>query len=104
MAQKRLVTEADVLAMAPGAELVLDAGTLATPAALDAAHRRGVRVVRPGEGGAASRPTASAPATLWDRMLAADGTYVVQVRAGRAVVTRLGDEGPKPFGAVSPGR
>lgn len=92
MANKRLVTEADVLALAPGSELVLDAATIATPAALDAAHRRGLRVRRAGE----SPPqAAAAPPAGIERLLAADGTYVVVVRGGRASVTRLTENGPQ---------
>lgn len=90
---KRLVCEADVLAMAPGTELVLDGATIATPAALDAAHRRGVRVVRPSEKRVAG--STQRPETL-ERLLEKDGTYVVVVRAGRAVVTRVGEHGPEP--------
>ncbi len=91
MANKRLVTEADVLALAPGSELVLDATTIVTPAALDAAHRRGLRVRRAGEG---PTPVVAAPAGL-ERLLASDGTYVVVVRGGRASVTRLTENGPQ---------
>jgi hypothetical protein len=94
MTQRRLYTEADVRALPQGSELVLGRAALATPAALDAAFERGLRVVW----GAAS---ASAPAAISDglqRLLASDGTYVVAVRGGRAQVTRLGDSGPVPFG------
>jgi hypothetical protein len=92
MAGKRLVCEADVLAMAPGSELVIDAATLATPSALDAAHRRDIRVVRSCERSVAPAPPDAAALA---RLLGRDGTYVVVVRAGRAVVTRLGEHGPE---------
>lgn len=93
MAGKRLVCEADVLALPPGAELVLDGETIATPAALDAAHRRGVRVVRPGDRSCPRQ--APGPAAELGRLLARDGTYVVVVRNGRAVVSRIGEQGPE---------
>ncbi|MGK0219774.1 MAG: hypothetical protein ACI9HE_003280, partial [Planctomycetota bacterium] len=35
---------------------------------------------------------------LWARMKAADGTFVVQVQGGRVTVSRLGPQGPEPFG------
>lgn len=91
MPGKRLITERDVLAMRPGAELVLGADVIATPAALDAAHLRGLRVVR------GKRP-APAGSDLWARLKSSDGTYVVQVSGGRAVVSRLGAAGPEVFG------
>lgn len=90
MANKRLVTEADVLALAPGSELVLDGPTIVTPAALDAAHRRGLRLRRTGE----AAPARAVPAGL-ERLLAQDGTYVVVVRAGRMSVTHLSENGPQ---------
>ena len=95
MSNKReLVTEADVRRMAPGArELVLSPDTIATPAALDLAFSRGMRVVY-AEAGSAS----SVPSDLWTRMKASDGTYVVHVENGRAVVTRIAQGRPTPFG------
>ncbi len=94
MAGKRLVTEADVLALGPGAELVLDRHTIATPAALDAAHRRGIPVLRTNEPPPAAGSSTSFGADL-GRMLASDGTYVVVVRAGRASITRITERGPE---------
>lgn len=94
MSGRRLYTEADVRALPRGAELVLGKAALATPAALDLAFERGVRVVW---GDGASAPAAS---DALARLLAADGTYVLVVRAGRAQVTRLSDAGPVPFGQI----
>lgn len=88
---KRLYTEADVSRLAAGSELVLGPGEIATPAALDLAFRRGIPVRW--SDGPAVEPQ---PATPWSRLLAEDGTYVVEVRAGRARVFRLTDAGPVP--------
>ena len=90
--RKELVTEADVRRMAPGVhELRLGADRIATPAALDLAFSRGMRVVY---GDNANSSTNS----LWDKIKSMDGTYVVQVENGRAVVSRIGSAGPEPFG------
>lgn len=88
----RLFTESDVAKLPAGGQLALGADDIATPSALDLAHLRGIRVTR-GDG-AAPAPGATDP--LWNRMLAEDGTYVVQVVAGRPVVTRLTQAGPVP--------
>ena len=83
--------------------LRIDSKTIATPAALDAAHARGLRIVYGDAGGCGS----SAPKPegerecLWHGMLAADGTYVVQVVNGRATVTRLTAQGPVLHGTDS---
>ena len=103
MVGKKLITEGDVLAMARGEVLRLDSGTIATPAALDAAYLRGIRVVR-GEGGSCSSSSASTGTKqecLWHGMLATDGTYVVQVVDGRATVSRITDQGPVLYGTDS---
>ena len=97
MAGKRLWTEADVRALARGARLVLGADALATPAALDACFQRGVQVVW---GAGQSATSAAASGDALQRLLANDGTYVLQVAGGRAVVTRLGEAGPVPFGRL----
>ncbi len=97
---RRLICEADVLAMAPGEVLRLDSGTIVTPAALDAAHVRGVRVVREGERASGATRGTKKPC-LWHRILETDGSYVVQVVNGRASVTRLEPGGPTPFGTDS---
>lgn len=96
MAKKELVTEADVRRMAPGGELVLGPSRIATPAAIDAAFLMGIRVVHVAAGQASA--AASAASALFARMKQQDGTYVVEVRGGRAVVTRLGPNGPEQFG------
>ena len=74
-------------------ELVLGPDRIATPAALDLAFSRGIKVVY-AETGSAS----PIPSDLWTRIKSQDGTYVVQVENGRASVTRLGSGGPEPFG------
>lgn len=94
MANRRLYTEADVRALPRDAELVLGRSALATPAALDLAFERGLRVVF----GAAGDTPAALPGEALRRLLALDGTYVLNVRAGRATVTRLTEAGPVPFG------
>jgi hypothetical protein len=102
MASKRLITESDVLAMPRGSALRLDGRTLATPAALDAAHARGMRVIYADEAKADScgeRPTGGD--CLWHRVLASEGTFVVQVHNGRATVSRITAEGPVLFGTDS---
>lgn len=89
----RLFTESDIAKLPKGAELALGPKDIVTPAALDLAHLNGVRVSR-GDG-APFAPGQTDP--LWGRMLAEDGTYVVQVVAGRPVVTRLTQAGPIPI-------
>ena len=95
MPGKQLVTEADVRRMAPGGELVLGPDRIATPAALDVAFARGIRVVHATAGAASAAPASD----LWGRMKQQNGTFVVEVRDGRAVVTRLGPGGPEAFGS-----
>lgn len=98
---KRLYTEANVRELPVGAELVLGKEALATPAALELAFARGIRV-RYGDG--TSTPGAGAPPAsdgLWKKLLAADGEYVVQVEAGKARVYRLGASGPVLVGEGS---
>ena len=93
---KRLYTEDHVRALSPGAELVLGLDAIATPAALDLAFARGVRVVY----GKVSRGTSSSPgSSLWSRMLQENGTYVVEVRGGHAEVVKLATGGPVAFGS-----
>lgn len=104
MAKKELFDEARVRALPAGSELALGPGDLVTPAALDAAFERGIRVVRGGGSGSAGSAGAPAPAPsapLWGRMLAQEGTYVVQVKGGRASVTRLTESGPVSLGEGS---
>ena len=96
---KELVTESCVRALAAGTELVLGPGRIATPAALDLAFQKGVRVIwGDGKAKAAAKGSPEASASLWNRMKAKDGTYVVVVRGGRASVTRLVENGPEAFG------
>ena len=105
MANKELITEADVRALARGARLVLGADAIVTPAARDLAFERGVRLVRAGDGvegggcGAACGGSCGGPGAAggctWSRMLAVDGTYVVVVKDGKARVARLTEAGPQ---------
>ena len=76
MEGKELVTENCVRALAAGSELVLGPERIATPAALDLAFQK--RISAPGG------------SDLWTRMKAREGTYVVVVRGGKALVTRVG--------------
>jgi hypothetical protein len=89
---KRLYTEANVRELPAGSELVLGKEALATPAALELAFARGIRV-KYGDG--SSTPGAAAPADSGlKKLLAEDGEYVVQVKGGRARVFRLAAGGP----------
>ncbi|MEW6071957.1 MAG: hypothetical protein AB1726_05080 [Planctomycetota bacterium] len=97
MATKDLYTEADVRALAAGSELVLGERAIATPAALDLAHARGIRV-RWADGTVTPGAARAEHDCLWHRILAADGSYVVEVAGGRARVTRLTEAGPAAFG------
>lgn len=94
MPGKELVTERDVLALAPGTTLMLGKGRIATPGALDAAFARGLRVVYGDE----APPASTEQSPLWARMKASDGTFVVNVEGGRVTVTRLTPAGPEAFG------
>ena len=95
MAGRNLYDDARVRGLPDGGELVLGPGDVATPAALDRAFAKGIRVRWSKERGAAA-PAPPAAGGLFARMLAEDGQYVVSVRAGRAVVHRLTDAGPVP--------
>ena len=98
---KRLYTEANVRELPAGSELVLGQEALATPAALELAFARGIRV-RWSDGTSTSGASAAAPADAGlRRLLAEDGEYVVQVRGGRARVFRLAAGGPVLVGEGS---
>jgi len=91
---KRLYTEMNVRELPAGSELVLGRDAIATPAALELAFARGIRV-KYGDG--TSTPASSAAAPLdagLKRLLAEDGEYVVQVKGGRARVFKLAASGP----------
>jgi hypothetical protein len=99
LANKRLYTESDVAALPRGATIALGKEALATPAAIDLAFARGVRVSY-GEAPAAAGGEAGA----LQRMLAQPGTYVVSVQpGGAAVIARLEAGLPVPFGNVPAG-
>jgi hypothetical protein len=98
MPGKDLVTEANVRQMAPGAELWLGPDRIATPAALDLAFQRGIRVrhgQKPSGGGG---DCGCDHTCLWSKIKSTDGTYVVSVSGGRARVARVAEGGPQPFG------
>jgi hypothetical protein len=98
---KRLYTEANVRELPAGSELVLGKEAIATPSALDLAFARGIRV-RWSDGTSSPGASAAAPADSGLRkLLAEDGEYVVQVKAGRARVFRLGSSGPVLVGEGS---
>ena len=97
MTSPELYTEADVRSLPKGGELVLGAGVIATPAALDLAFERGIRV-RWADGSRSPGSTHEKHDCLWHRILAADGSYFVKVTDGRARVYRLGDDGPESIG------
>ena len=101
MSSKRLICEQDVLDMRSGEVLHLDAFTIITPSALDAAYRRGISVQRECDQGTPSKPSSKKKPCLWHRILETDGTYVVQVVNGHAQVNRLTESGPVAFGTDS---
>ncbi|MEM7311276.1 MAG: hypothetical protein AAF682_31710 [Planctomycetota bacterium] len=98
MPGKNLFDEARVRALPDGGELVLGPADLATPAALDLAFAKGIRVRYAAEQGAAAPAAPAGPAGgALAKMLARDGTYVVEVRGGRARICLLTDSGPVPL-------
>lgn len=106
MANKRLITEADVRAMARGSKLVLGPDALATPSALDAAFELGLVIVRAAQSESAAASAcgcggacggSNAGGCTWSKMMQQDATYVVVVRGGQSSVTRLTEQGPVPF-------
>ncbi len=99
MANKRLYTESDVAALPHGATLSLGKDALATPAALDMAFLRGVCVSYADGKSVEGKPRAQGDA--FAKMLAQDGTYVVTVQRGTAVLTRLEGGVPTTFGTVT---
>jgi hypothetical protein len=98
---KRLFTESNVRELPAGSELVLGKDALATPAALELAFARGIRV-RYSDGSATPGASAASPSGAGlAKLLAEDGDYVVQVKAGRARVFRLGSAGPALVGEAN---
>jgi len=97
MSARKLYTEADVAALEKGGVLVLGADAIATPAALDLAFARGIRV-RWSDGSTSPGSTEGKHDCLWHRMLGTDGCFVVTVKDGRASIARMTEEGPVPFG------
>lgn len=98
---KRLYTEANVRELPAGSELVLGKEAIATPAALELAFVRGVRV-RYGDGTSTPAAASASPADgLWKKVLARDGSYVLEVKAGQARVFRLDASGPVLVGEGS---
>ncbi len=98
---KLLYTEANVRELPAGSELVLGKEAIATPAALELAFTRGIRV-KWSDGTSSPGLSSAVPAdSLWKKLLAEDGEYVVQVKAGRARVFRLASAGPLLVGEGS---
>ena|SRR5688572_5995573 len=98
---KRLYTEANVRELPASSELVLGKDALATPAALELAFTRGIRV-RYVDGTSTPGAAAAAPADAGlKKLLAEDGEYVVQVKAGRARVFKLASGGPTLVGEAT---
>ena len=95
---KRLYTEANVRDLAAGSELVLGRDAIATPAALELAFTRGVRVRWCDGSEAPRKKAADGDGGGLQALLSADGEYVVQVRKGRARVFRLAPAGPEFVG------
>src|SRR5262245_42710853 len=100
---KRLYTETNVRELPAGSELVLGKEAIATPAALELAFARGIRVKwSDGTSTPASSASAAAPADAGlKKLLAEDGEYVVQVKGGRARVFKLGGSGPQLVGEAT---
>jgi hypothetical protein len=94
---KRLISEGCVRDMAAGGELVVGPHDIVTPAALELAFARGIRVRWSDEAPAAGG-TPTVGSSLWTSVLAADGNYVVEVKNGRARVFRLTASGPTLVG------
>jgi hypothetical protein len=98
LAARKLITESCVGKMSAGESVRLEPGTIVTPAARDLAFTRGVRLL---EGAAASGECGSQGGEsdcMWHRVLSTEGDFVVQVRGGRAVISRLTASGPVAFG------
>ncbi len=101
---RALYTEADFRALPEGATVHVGDHDLVTPAALDVAHERGLRLVRGGAPGgtpcgAGAGGSAKKRDCLWHKVLATPGKYLVEVSAGGdAAVWQLGDHGPVAFG------
>lgn len=94
MARGKLILESDVRGLAPGARLRVEPGDIITPAALDAAHERGIEVWR----GSQAPKAGPKRDCLWHKMLAEPGKYLVEVKDGVAVVWQLAESGPVAYG------
>ena len=95
MARGKLILESDVRTLSAGSSLRVEPGDIITPAALDAAHERGIQVWR---GSAAPSSGGHAKNCLWHKMLAEPGKYLVEVQDGEAVVWQLAETGPVAYG------
>jgi len=95
---RALYTEADFRALSAGSVVHIGDDDLVTPAALDVAHERGLKLVR-GAAGAAAAGGGKKRDCLWHKVLATPGKFLVEVSAsGDAAVWQLGDQGPVAFG------
>ena len=79
--------------LAPGSIVQVAPGDIITPAALDAAHERGIRVW---QGTTVQSP--GGKDCLWHKMLAEPGKYLVEVKHGEAIVWQLAENGPVAYG------
>jgi ethanolamine utilization cobalamin adenosyltransferase len=99
LSKPKLILESDVRAMARGSRLVIEKGTIITPAALDSAHERDITLDRrSGSGQSGLAGASKSKECLWHKMLAEPGKYLVEVNDGNAVVWLLGDNGPVAYG------
>lgn len=98
----KLITEKDVRDGKAVDPIVVGSGCVITPSALDCADRMGIRVIWDRSGGQA--PAAKDAGAVSERrstrvsaLNLEDGEYLVQVKAGRAVVSRLTPNGRVPM-------
>ena len=98
---KRLYTETSVRELPAGSELMLGKDAIATPAALELAFARGIRVRWSDGTSTPGASTVAAPDASLKKLLAQDGEYVVQVKSGRARVFKLGSGGPVLVGEAT---
>jgi hypothetical protein len=95
----KLIIESDIRALERGSRLVIEKGTIVTPAALDSAFERDITLDRrAGSGQSGLAGASSSKSCLWHKMLAEPGKYLVEVKNGEAVIWLLGDNGPVAYG------
>lgn len=95
---KRVITEADVARMEAPGELVVTPDVVVTPAALDTAFAKGLRVIYQ----RASTPAFQGGLNDREKRLLkklsalSEGDYLLQVRAGRLRLFEIRDDGISP--------